>query len=378
MTPTMNAAVTAGLVALALRRLVLPPPAARRPAGDARPRVPTRRATRRPTWTIDAPVRLVAERGIRRSTHRQPDTIVTALDLAAWCEDTARRMRSGDTLTAAIDHPLPDGDASDRRLVDGVLADLGHHGGPAAEVLDRCAERLRARAADRREVRLQSAPARLSARVMTLVPAITLALLTATAPGVRSHLTTTAGLVVLTVGALLNFVGWWWMRRLITGGTRRRDDPVGHLAEPIESIMLAVRSGRSLGAAVEAAADAADPVIAPHLLELRWRTVHGWTLADALAGFGDRLGPRGRAMIDGLVTAERYGGPLVTVLDRMITEIDADRRDRAAGLARTLPVRLSAPLVLCTLPSFVLIALAPAVAAALASLRAGPLAVIGP
>ena len=287
-------------------------------------------------------------------------------------------MRSGDTLTAAIDHPLPDGDASDRRLVDGVLADLGHHGGPAAEVLDRCAERLRARAADRREVRLQSAPARLSARVMTLVPAITLALLTATAPGVRSHLTTTAGLVVLTVGALLNFVGWWWMRRLITGGTRRRDDPVGHLAEPIESIMLAVRSGRSLGAAVEAAADAADPVIAPHLLELRWRTVHGWTLADALAGFGDRLGPRGRAMIDGLVTAERYGGPLVTVLDRMITEIDADRRDRAAGLARTLPVRLSAPLVLCTLPSFVLIALAPAVAAALASLRAGPLAVIGP
>lgn len=375
MTPTVSAAVTAGLLALALRRLLIPPPPPRRP--DVRPRSPQGQGTLRPVAQRSRrTARLIDAARNRRAHRRRIDPVVTALEIAGWCEDTARRVRSGDTLTAASDRPRPDGETADLRLVDGVLADLAQHGGPAAEVLDRCAERLRARAADRREVRLQSAPARLSARVMTLVPAITLGLLTATAPGVRSHLTTTPGIAVLMAGAVLNLAGWWWMRRLITGGTRR-DDPVGHLAEPIESIMLAVRAGRSLGTAVETVADTADPVVAPHLIELRWRVVHGWTLADALAGLGDRLGARGRAMIDGLVTAERYGGPLLTVLDRMISDIDADRRDRAAGLARTLPIRLSAPLVLCTLPSFVLIALAPAVAAALASLRAGPLAVIG-
>jgi Flp pilus assembly protein TadB len=370
----MTAAAVAVAVALVLRRLLLPPPPARIPDAPDTADDPLGRG--RPDANDQPPRRSL---GPIRIPGRRPsvDAVETALAAAAWCEDTARRVRSGDTLRVAADRPRPPAVDADRRLLDGVLADLDRHGGASAEVLDRCAERLRARAADRREIRLQSAPARLSARVMTLVPMVTLALLTATNPGVRAHLATTAGLVALTVGGGLNLVGWRWMRRLIGRSAQPDGDPVALLAEPVESIMLAVRSGRSLGAAVDGVVDDAAPAIAPHLIELRWRLVHGWTLADALAGLGDRLGPRARAMIDGLVAAERYGGPLTTVLDRMVTEIDADRRDRAARLARTLPVRLSAPLVTCTLPSFVLIALAPAIAAALASLRAGPLATTG-
>lgn len=366
MTPTFDAAVIAGALVLALGRLLLPPPRARRP--DIAPA------------TLDAspaprPPQLSA---LRLRQRRTTDPVTTARALAVWCEDTARRVRSGDTLSTASATTRPAGIAVDKRLVDGVLADLSRHGGPSAEVLDRCAERLRARAADRREVRLQSAPARLSARIMTFLPIATVCLLTATTPGVRTQLASGPGIAASVLGGSLNLAGWWWMRRLIGAGTRRRDDPVGHLAEPIESVMLAVRSGRSLGSAIDGIVESADPELEPHLVELRWRIVHGWTLADALAGFGDRLGARGRSMIDGLISAERYGGPLTPVLDRMVDEIDDDRRDHAARLASTLPVRLSAPLVVCTLPSFVLIALAPAVAAALASLRGGPLALIGP
>jgi tight adherence protein C len=375
MTPTFDAAVIAGAMVLAVRRLLLPPPRARRPDDAPAPHGVT---------TITAPradpatPRLPRLTSLGRRGPRPPDPAATARSLAAWCEDTARRVRSGDTLTVAAATPRPEGTDVDQRLVDGVLADLARHGGPSAEVLDRCAERLRARAADRRETRLQSAPARLSARIMTFLPVVTLGLLSVTTPGVRSQLASGPGIAAVLVGGSLNLVGWWWMRRLISAGTRRRDDPVGHLAEPIESVMLAVRSGRSLASAIDGIVDSVDPVLGPHLVELRWRIVHGWTLADALAGFGDRLGPRGRSMIDGLITAERYGGPLTPVLDRMVDEIDGERRDQTARLARTLPVRLSAPLVMCTLPSFVLIALAPAVAAALASLRGGPLALVGP
>jgi tight adherence protein C len=56
------------------------------------------------------------------------------------------------------------------------------------------------------------------------------------------------------------------------------------------------------------------------------------------------------------------------VLDQLTIEIRAARRRLDQAAARKLPVRLSFPLVTCTLPSFVLLAIAPAVIAALSSL----------
>ena len=48
----------------------------------------------------------------------------------------------------------------------------------------------------------------------------------------------------------------------------------------------------------------------------------------------------------------------------------AARRRLGEAAARRLPVRLTFPLVTCTLPAFVLLAIAPAVLGALSTLRA--------
>jgi tight adherence protein C len=56
------------------------------------------------------------------------------------------------------------------------------------------------------------------------------------------------------------------------------------------------------------------------------------------------------------------------VLDQLTIEAREARRRLEQAEARRLPVRLSFPLVLCTLPSFVLLAIVPAVIAALSSL----------
>jgi hypothetical protein len=74
-------------------------------------------------------------------------------------------------------------------------------------------------------------------------------------------------------------------------------------------------------------------------------------------------------LADGLAAADRDGLPLSPILDRLATEARQQRRRRADTLARQLPIRLSLPLVLCTLPSFVLLAVAPLLLAAIASLR---------
>ena len=53
----------------------------------------------------------------------------------------------------------------------------------------------------------------------------------------------------------------------------------------------------------------------------------------------------------------------------MADEARQHRRRGAEAAARELPVRLSFPLVLCTLPAFVLVAIVPLLVGALSSLR---------
>ena len=72
---------------------------------------------------------------------------------------------------------------------------------------------------------------------------------------------------------------------------------------------------------------------------------------------------------DGGGAAVRDGLPLTPVLDRLTDEANATRRRQGEAAARRLPVRLSFPLVVCTLPSFVLLAIAPAVLGAISTLR---------
>ena len=81
-------------------------------------------------------------------------------------------------------------------------------------------------------------------------------------------------------------------------------------------------------------------------------------------------GPIGRELAAAPWRADRDGLPLAPVLDRLAAEARAARRRAGEAAARRLPVRLTFPLVICTLPSFVLLAIAPAVLGALSTLRA--------
>lgn len=166
-------------------------------------------------------------------------------ELAAWCDALAGDVRAGSTLAAALraheppggsrlatvgvrlrrGHPVAEAVADaartdDERAIATVLAAIARHGGEAAQPLDRVAATLRRRAADHAERHAQSAQARLSALVMTLLPGAVLLLLLATSPSVRATTTTPVGAGVVVLGAALNAAGWWWMRRLIRAGGR--------------------------------------------------------------------------------------------------------------------------------------------------------------
>ena len=169
--------------------------------------------------------------------------------VASWCEHVAARLRGGQSLAVAIadavadvpevaasfvpvTHALSRGrtvaDAaalleSDPGqpigVVRAVLVSCAELGGPAAAPLDRAAVTLRARAAERAERMARSAQARLSARVLTLLPVGTLGLLAIIEPSVRSVLATPAGSLCLLAGTVCNVAGWWWMRHIVLGAS---------------------------------------------------------------------------------------------------------------------------------------------------------------
>ncbi len=219
---TVGAAMSgAAAVALMTTRMVARLPATRIPSGGE---VGRRRLR---SWTG------------RRSTQPACD------EVADWCDTVARSLRSGSSLTAAVVAeaagqsrmseliaPLVQRVERGESLVDAldrsgiepvtaaglaltVLRSCARFGGPAATPLERAAATLRARAAIAAEQQAQCAQARLSARVLTLVPLALLVLLAITDHKVRAVITNPAGFAVVLLGGLLNATGALWMRRII-------------------------------------------------------------------------------------------------------------------------------------------------------------------
>lgn len=168
-------------------------------------------------------------------------------DVADWCDDLARRVRSGESLTMAVlDEPLggevavrietivgpmrqalrrgvplvdavaaPPASSTAVTMAVAVLRACARSGGSAAPTLARTASALRDRSAALTERRAQSAQARLSATVLTVLPGVVLALIVATSASSRSALAGPVGLLTVPLGLTLNALGWWWMRTLL-------------------------------------------------------------------------------------------------------------------------------------------------------------------
>jgi len=153
-------------------------------------------------------------------------------------------------------------------------------------------------------------------------------------------------------------------------GRRARDRAIGRaLPDAIEAIVLAVRAGYLPAAALEAALPHLHPVLRPPFAEVVSSTRAGTRFADALSALPAQLGPQVSPLADSFAAADRDGLPLAPVLERLADEARQRRRRLADAQARQLPVRMALPLVLCTLPAFVLLAVVPLLLAALSSLQ---------
>ncbi len=143
--------------------------------------------------------------------------------------------------------------------------------------------------------------------------------------------------------------------------------------EAIEMLILVVQAGLTPHQSIEMLTRLAPAPTRAGFEEVCRRIERGAPLADALRGLVDELGAQANTVADTLAMAERYGTPIAVALDQLAIEVRERRRRQAEAAARQLPIRMAFPLVTCTLPSFVLVAIVPAVLASLSSLSTGPL-----
>jgi tight adherence protein C len=148
---------------------------------------------------------------------------------------------------------------------------------------------------------------------------------------------------------------------------RRRAEAERAFPEAVDLLVLSIRAGLTPIQAVGEVADS-DDVVGTAFAEVIRRTERGQPFADALSALTERLGVAAGPVADTIAISERHGLALGPALDQLTAEARATRRRLDQADARKLPIRLSFPLVTCTLPSFVLLAIAPAVIAALSSL----------
>ena len=284
--------------------------------------------------------------------------------------DVAEAARRGRPLAAAIDRwsgTTPGDGVSLAAAALGLGAELG---GAAARSLDGVAGTLRDRNNGRREVRALSAQARASAVVIGSAPLAFLVVVAAADPGAIGFLVgSPIGRLCLASGLGLDVVGAWWMRRIVARAGVDRDAVAAQHADVIDLFVLALGAGLNLRLALEAVARRAPPAWAASISDVVDQVDRGRRVSDALDSLLEMLGEPARPLVRVLASAERYGTPLLPALDRLALDARLDRRRRAEEAARRVPVKLLLPLVLCVLPAFGLLTVAPLIAGALDALR---------
>ena len=276
---------------------------------------------------------------------------------SALFDDVAALQSCDSSLATARESVEPrSNDAQCLSLLESAMV----HGNFVPSALDHASSVLRDRAACSAELAVAASQAQLSARLLSMLPFVLLGGAILVSSQFRSSLWSPIVLCPLFLGFILNRIGWRWISSLISRAVHDEPDDIGQLTE---HLCVSLRTGLSMTHACE-----------------RWRTVSstgnavadlisaGAPLEEALLPLATTHPISGKNLGHTIVEAERDGLPILDTVMRLATDHRIERRRQIDTHIRQLPTRLSIPLVLCVLPSFLLLSVAPLVLASLSQL----------
>lgn len=137
----------------------------------------------------------------------------------------------------------------------------------------------------------------------------------------------------------------------------------------IDLFSAALRAGYSSAQAISFLGQHAPIILRQHFIAATRRIDEGERFAEAIRILQREIGPVSQPMCEVLIAGDRLGIPVENLLFQLGNEARLNRRRRAETDARQLPIRLSIPLVMCTLPSFIILIIVPTIAGTLSQLH---------
>ena len=131
------------------------------------------------------------------------------------------------------------------------------------------------------------------------------------------------------------------------------------LPDAIDVIAAGLRAGYSPIETLSIAARHVDPLLRPAFEAAVRELNDGGRFTSSLIVLERRLGSRVRPLIEALDSGHRLGVPLDDVVDRLSHDARAARQRLLDRSARELTIELSLPLVVCVLPSFLVLVIVP-------------------
>lgn len=259
----------------------------------------------------------------------------------------ARRLRLGACVQAAVMSLAPElGGAAEMLAV--LFAINAECGGDLAVLIDMLASTVDQRAKERAISRASVAGAVLSSRMVAALPLLCVPLI----PISHAPLLDPLGLAMLVSGVVLALAGLRWISRL-TPAPPDSDDAVAAVADVVAGVVAA---GIDLRRALDYVAGRVPKEVREPFARASRLVVLGSTWPEALAASSD---PHVSALGGALLSAYRVGVPVAGRLRLFASDLREQRRLAFEAETRKAPVMMVLPLVLCILPSFLLLALGP-------------------
>jgi tight adherence protein B len=245
----------------------------------------------------------------------------------------ARRLDAGESVGAAL-LEVARGRDDGWRALGAAWSVATTSGAPLAPALTAFAEAVRDRAAAERDIAVALASPRATARVVQLLPLVSLGLAVLLGVDMIAAVRNPLGAASMTAGLMLAVLGRRWMRRMLTAA---------HPPPPT--------AGLALDLLAVAAAGGGSPEAARRLVER--------ALSEAQLSLPAPAAGSEHLLTELVELSRRSGAPLGALARAEASEARTEARAQARQKAEELGVRLLLPLGVCVLPSFLLVGIAP-------------------
>ena len=143
---------------------------------------------------------------------------------------------------------------------------------------------------------------------------------------------------------------------------KRKEELANTLPDAIDMLQMCVNAGLAFPAALSKVAETQNGPVSEEFARVTAEVQLGQARSEALAAMAERTQEENvQRFVSAMMQVDRFGIPVGNVLLEQSKEMRSSRRERARERGQKVPVKILAPIMLCFLPTVLIIILGPAV-----------------